>query len=217
MPILERYPRSAILPFAVCLFLALASFAAGEVEWPTFGRDTVLVWKVQNQEFTSDLVVRIAEFSPNRFLEWEDGITQGTILMPDQAVREAKGFSTNLFKPGVDVRADNVTTLWLCQKVFRDLKERKKVKFEIDSVPGWMMLQGCDQLAIEVNRAQLTFPVIKTLDDRGAERWFLDREENPLMVQHVVRKYRQTLGSITTNEPNTLRWIKGRKLNTSSR
>jgi hypothetical protein len=217
MPTKVKDTGSAVLWFIACGLIVVRAFAASQAEWPTFGRDTVLVWNIQNQQYSSELVVRIAEFSPNRFLEWEDGVTQGTILIPDQAVREAKGFSTNLFRSGVDVRTENVITLWLCQKIFRELKEKKKVKLDIDSVPGWMSLQGTDQLAIEVNRSSMTFPVIKTLDDRGSERWFLDLEPNPLMVQHVVRKYRQTLASITTNEPNTLRWIKGKKLSSPSR
>jgi hypothetical protein len=49
-------------------------------------------------------------------------------------------------------------------------------------------------------------------DDRGNERWFLDSEENALLVKHAVRAYVQTLTSITTDKPNTLRWIKGKKL-----
>jgi len=49
-------------------------------------------------------------------------------------------------------------------------------------------------------------------DGRGGERWFLDQEENPLLVKHTVRHYTEVLSSITTNRANTLRWIKGKKL-----
>ena len=46
----------------------------------------------------AEFVVRIAEFLPDRFLEWEDSNTQGTIFMPDRDVIGARGFSSsNLF------------------------------------------------------------------------------------------------------------------------
>jgi hypothetical protein len=58
----------------------------------------------------------------------------------------------------------------------------------------------------------MALPAIKVSDDRGSERWFLDQEENPLMLKHTVRQFTQVLASITTDRPNTLRWIKGKKL-----
>jgi hypothetical protein len=63
----------------------------------------------------------------------------------------------------------------------------------------------------------MNLPVIKVKDDRGSERWFLDSEDNPLMLRHLIRKYDQTLASVTTDQPNTLRWIKGKKLANMSR
>ncbi len=71
---------------------------------------------------------------------------------------------------------------------------------------------GDDTLAVEVNRVPQILPVIKVMDDRKEERWFLDQEDNPLMLSHRVRKFSQTLTTITTDKSNTLRWIKGRKL-----
>jgi len=75
-----------------------------------------------------------------------------------------------------------------------------------------MTYRGNDHLTVDVNRNSTELPVIKVADDRGSERWFLDQEDNPLMVKHVVRAFSQTLASITTDRPNTLRWIKGKKL-----
>ena len=81
---------------------------------------------------------------------------------------------------------------------------------------GWsfrqLTYQGDGDIEIEVNRSARTLPVIKVSDDRGGERWFLDQEENPLMLRHIVRTFTQVLTSITTDRSNTLRWIKGKKL-----
>jgi len=82
----------------------------------------------------------------------------------------------------------------------------------LDGVSAVLAYQGEDQVTVEVNRASMALPAIKVSDDRGSERWFLDREENPLMLKHTVRQFTQVLASITTDRPNTLRWIKGKKL-----
>ena len=180
---------------------------------PPFGRDTVLVWKIQNQNLDWELVVRIAEFSPDRYVEWEDTSSQGTIFMPFKDVQAAKGFgSTDLFESGVDSKGKNATTLWLSQRIYRELKNQGKVKCELDGITNVMTYRGNDLLTVEVNRASIKLPVIKASDNQGSERWFLDREENPLMVRHFLRAFNQTLTSITTDRPNTLRWITGKKL-----
>ena len=204
----------------LCALVILLSFAAIGMEssddtsaLPAFGRDTVLVWKIQNMEYDSSFVVRIAQFLPDRFLEWEDAQTQGTIFMPNQSIVSARGFvNSSLFKSGGNAMGQNATTLWLSQKIYRDLKENKKAKCNLDGVAGTLKYNGDDQLVVAVNRSERTLPVIKVLDDRGSERWFLDQEDNPLMLSHRIRKFSQTLTSITTDKSNTLRWIKGKKL-----
>jgi hypothetical protein len=180
---------------------------------PAFGKDTVLVWKIENLEFTSSFVVRIAQFSPDRYLEWEDEQTQGMIFMPGQDMLEARGFvNSSLFISGGEARGKKATTLWLSRHIYRELKEKKKAKCTLDGVQGAMNYLGEDQISVEVNRSARKLPVIRVMDDRGSERWFLDLEENPLMVLHKLRNFTQTLSSITTDKANTLRWIKGKKL-----
>jgi hypothetical protein len=180
---------------------------------PAFGKDTVLVWKIENMEFSSRFVVRVAEFSPDRFVEWEDEQTQGMIFMPNRDILEARGFvNSSLFKSGGEAKGNKATTLWLSQQIYRELKESKKAKCMLDGVQGSMKYLGEDQLSVEVNRSSRKLPVIRVMDDRGSERWFLDLDENPLMVLHKIRSFTQTLTSITTDKANTLRWIKGKKL-----
>jgi hypothetical protein len=178
---------------------------------PSFGRDTVLVYKSSNEK-EGILTVRIATFLPDRYIEWEDTTTQGTIFMPAKTVSGARALvNYQLFQAGVDTRGKDATTLWLSERIFKELKGSKKVKFMIDGLPAWVTVLGGDHLEIEVNRSLRSLPVIKTKDERGAERWFLDMEENPLLVNLLVRNYQQKLTSITTDRANTLRWIKDRK------
>jgi hypothetical protein len=207
-----------IIQTSFVILLILLSFSLSKAEsenpLPAFGQDTVLVWTTQNQDYESQFVVRIAGFAPDRFLEWEDMQTQGTVFMASADLLTANDFlgGSSLFRSGVDTKSKNGTTLWLSRKIFRDLKEKRKVKCNLDGIPAFMTYTGDDQLSVEVNKSRKELSVIKVTDDRGSERWFLNSEENPLLVKHMIRKYVQTLSSITTNRSNTLRWIKGDKL-----
>ncbi len=180
---------------------------------PPFGRDTVLVWKIQSADNASNFVVRIATFTPNRFIEWENSTTQGTVFIAARALAEARAFvSTRLFEGGTDTRGKNATTLWLSQRTFRELKAAGKAKLAVDSIDTRMTLVGKTFMPVVINRSEVGVPVIRIEDERGSERWFLDSEENPLMVKHAFRHFTQTLVSVTTDKENTLRWIKGKKL-----
>jgi hypothetical protein len=202
----------------VILLASLAGEESGEKQLPLFGRDTVLVWKIKNLDYESQFVARIAEFSPDRFMEWEDASSQGTVFMLSRDLLTAKNYvSASLFQSGVDSKSKQATTLWLSKLIYQDLKNKGKIKYSLDGVPALMTYTGDGRLAVEVNKSMQELPVIKVEDDRGSERWFLDNEENPLLMKHVYRKYSQTLASITTNRPNTLRWIKGGKHNNPPR
>ncbi len=195
--------------------LLIFSFArAGEkAPIPVFGRDTVLVWRSENQGLISDFVVRIAEFLPDRFIEWEDDKTQGTIFMSNHALLAGKNFlNASLFQAGSDTKGAGATTLWLSRQTFRDLKDKKQIKLNIDSIESRIKYVGDGEITLDVNGVAATLPVIKVRDDRGSERWFLDQEDNALLAKHMIRKYTQTLVSISNNRTITLRWIKGKKL-----
>jgi hypothetical protein len=208
---IRRWSRAPLS--ALALLVLTGSALAGDLPLPPFGRDTVLVWQIQNRDEVSSFVVRIAEFLPDRFIEWEGSLNQGTIFMPGGAIADAKGFTTtSLFEAGVDSRGNNVTTLWLSRRLFKGLKGEKKIKLRIDSLDCQMTLEGSDQMTVEVNRTPVILPVIKVMDSRKVERWFLDSEDNPLMVKHIVHQFTQSLASVTTDRSNTLRWIKGKKL-----
>jgi hypothetical protein len=205
--------------FLILLYIVVGSSSAatqepaGESTVPLFGRDTVLVYKIQNLDYHAGFVVRIAQFLPDRYLEWEDESSQGTVFMPGRDIEAAKGYNhSSLFKSGIDARGNSATTLWLSKRLYRDLKANKKSKCMIDGAAAAFTYEGDETLSVEVNGTSRTLPVIRVMDDRMEEWWFLDQEDNPLMVSLRVRKFSQTLSSITTDKANTLRWIKGSKL-----
>jgi hypothetical protein len=206
-----RVPRTLIL--LSTLLVAFLLFADAEVPLPVFGRDTVLVWKIQSPNYEASFIARIASFVPDRFLEWEDGRNQGMLFISQRDILEAKGYeNSSLFSSGMEKKSNNTTALWLSKKIFLELKEKKKAKFYLDGVLTKTTYIGLDRVSVELNRSKVELPVIKFSDERGVEWSFLDRQDNPLMLRQSVPNYSQTLISITTDRSNTLRWIKGKKL-----
>lgn len=201
------------LTILAVLIVFSVSFSSDYSHLPPFGRDTVLVWKITNADLESSFVIRIASFSPDRFLEWESENNQGTVFMPASDLQDAKGYSNrSLFEAGVDKRSKNYTTLWLSRRIYTELKTKGKAKCRLDGVGATFEYLGQESLTVDVNNSAENLPVIKATDGRGSEYWFLDQEDNPLLVKHEVRHYSQILSIISTDRPNTLRWIKGRKL-----
>jgi len=171
-----------------------------------------LVWKIQNPSSASEFVVRIADFYPDRFLEWETDNKQGTVFIPSREIEKARNFIyRSLFVPGVDKKSKNATTLWLSRGVFRELKDKSRAKCRLDGVGGSFALLGKGHMSVEINGHMEELPVISVSDNRGSELLFLDNEENPLMARQKIRVFSQTLISITTDRSNSLRWIKGKK------
>ena len=214
---MKYFPKRCRRPMAIKLLLLMAAFYSfsSEEVLPLFGRDTVLVWQTKNLNFESTFVARIATFYPDRFIECESREVQGTVYMRSEDIENARGFvNSRLFEGGVDAKSKKTTTLWLSRKLFQELKSKGKAKCQLDGIGSEFKYQGKDQLKVEVNGNLTILPVIKVSDGRGAEFWFLDQEDNPLMAKHTLRSYSRTLTVISTDRPNTLRWIKGKKLST---
>ena len=173
----------------------------------------MLVWKIEGPTYEKSFVARLASFRPDRFLEWEEGGGQGTVFIPERSLLGAKGYEkSSLFVDGMDKTGKNTTVLWLSRRVFTELKEKESVRLNLDGVSAKLRLLGTKTIAVAVNQTDVELPVIKVADDRNAEWYFLDDPDNPLMIRYEVRDYRQTLFSITTDQTDTLRWIKGSKL-----
>jgi hypothetical protein len=210
---MSRSFRAFIAALSLFLITAAPSGSAEDFQFPEFGHGTVLVWKIEGPEYERSFVARLASFLPNRFLEWENDAGQGTIFMPERAVAEARGYEvSSLFANGKDKKTKNETALWLSRRVFTELKENKTAKWNLNGVSAKLNFIGEESIMVEVNRNVVELPVIRAADDRKAEWFFLNMPENPLMVRYEVRNYRQTLSSITTDAPGSLRWIKGRKI-----
>jgi hypothetical protein len=197
----------------IVVIAVIRNAAADEFQLPEFGPGTVLVWKIEGPDYEKNFVARLASYKPDRFFEWENETGQGTVFMPERAVADARGYeTTSLFAAGREKKTRNEMTFWLSRRIFTELKEKKTVRWNLNGVASKLSYIEESSVQAEVNRNVVQLPVIRAADDRNAVWSFLDQPENPLMVRHEVRNYSKTLSSITTGAPDSLRWIKGRKL-----
>jgi len=209
---IARY-APALTFIVLALFTAIRTGGAEEFQIPEFGLGTVLVWKIEGPEYEKSFVARLASFKPDRFFEWENESGQGTISMPERAVADARGYEiSSLFARGKDKKTKNETALWLSRRVFTELMEKKTAKWNLNGVASKLSYIDEGTVTVEVNRNTASIPVIRAADDRNGQWSFLNLPDNPLMISYEVRNYRQSLSSITTGAPDSLRWIKGRKL-----
>ncbi|MDR0310583.1 MAG: hypothetical protein LBJ21_03240 [Acidobacteriota bacterium] len=213
MPGKQNLFRIILAALLAIVLAAMVCGAASEFSLPEFGLGTVLVWKIEGAEYEKFFVARLASFKPDRFFEWENETGQGTVFMPERAVADAKGYEiSSQFAVGKDKKTRNETALWLSRRVFAELKEKKTARWNLNGVQAKLNFIGEGSVSVEVNRNIVELPVIRAADDRKGEWSFLDQPENPLMARYEVRNYRQTLLSVATGEPDSLRWIKGGKL-----
>jgi len=202
--------RSFLLFVSIVVVLVAArGLASEESPLPEFGRGTVLVWKIEGTEYENSFVARLASFHPERFFEWENEGAQGTVRIEERALTDARNYvTTSLFSTGKEKKTRNETTLWLSKRVFTELKEKKKIKWNLNGVSTKLELIEEGSVSVEINRKAADLPAIHAVDDRNNKWSFLNDPENPLMLRYEFRNYSQSLASITTGSPDSLRWIK---------
>lgn len=180
----------------------------------SFDRDTVIVWTGENRGYNYDFVIRLAVWQPERYFEWENKTTQGTVLLGSKALNSSRSFyASKFFDAGADVKVNNETTIWISRDVFNELEQNGRVKMKVDGLDSFLTLVGRDKLEAVVNQQTLSLPTVVARDGRGGEWWFLDDADNPILLKYKFRTFTQTIKSITTNKKNTLRWIKESKIN----
>lgn len=196
------------------LIIALASsgvFLAGQL--PEFPLGTVLVWKSENRGHSFDFVIRMAQFRPNRYFEWENQTTQGTVLIRQSALEGARKYTSyRLFQAGADMESSDEVSYWLSRNLYNDLRTARKTSIFLDGIKTDFVLVGSGELVVQVNQEPQSLKVLEAKDSRGGRWWFLDDPENPLVVKRQVSTYQELLFSVSTGRTDSLRWIKGSKL-----
>lgn len=193
------------------LLSSAALLQAGSKIPLAFGRDTVVVWEMKTRASTYSFVVRLARFVPDRHFEWENLASQGTIHLDEKSLNQSDRYIlSSLFDVGVDVEAKNSTTLWLSRKVFRQLKESGQTKVYLNGLKDEFKKVAEVDYPLMVNRESLPARALHLKDHRDNEWWFLDDEDNPLLLEYKTNHFHQKLKSVSTDRKNTLRWIKVR-------
>lgn len=207
--IISKYVEShmrRILGTAAFIFFMSISLLGNSF---SLGPNAVLVYKNSAGKRETQFVLRLARFRPDVFLEWESVSHQGTLHLYRKAVKEARKFSfSQLFEVGVDIESKDVMAVWLSDEMFRELTEAGEAKINFNHLPLTMVVEARKTFQVSVNKEVLEIPVITVRDDRKGVWTFHDDPQNPILVEYVSPYFRQYLKSITTNNRNSLRWIK---------
>lgn len=194
-----------VLLAALCLSSTLLSGGNFDLE-----PKSILVYQNENrQQKESQFVLRLARYRPDIFLEWESLSHQGTLHLYRSAIREATRFSlSSLFEVGVDVESSETMTVWLSQRMYRELNEQGSTRVQLNRLPVKMKLTGQGTYRLTINKEEQEIPVIHVEDDRKGSWTFFKNADNPILVEYVSPYFHQYLKIVSIAPTNKLRWIK---------
>ena len=173
------------------------------------GPKSILVYSNQSlQQKETQFVFRLARYRPDIFMEWESRADQGTIHLHRKAVSKAGRFTvSSLFDVGVEVESSEMMTLWLSEKVYRDLTEKGEASIALNRSPIHLTLKDEGTYSLIINKQVEEIPVIHVEDNRKGSWTFHKSGENPLLVEYVTPYFHQRLKTVSTDPGNKLRWI----------
>ncbi len=175
----------------------------------TLGPYVVLVYEDETQKGKSQFVLRLARYRPDIFLEWESVSYQGTLHLYRGAVKEARKFTfAQLFQSGVDMESRDVMTIWLSERIYRDLTRNGSAKISYNRLTVKMELEGEGTLPLTVDKQVRKIPVIQVRDDRNGLWSFHKDPDNPILVRYVSPYLHRYLKTVATGPKNKLRWIR---------
>lgn len=98
-------------------------------------------------------------------------------------------------------------TVWLSEKVYRELTEQGSSKIRLNRLPVKMSLTEEGTFTLTVDKQVVEIPVIHVEDDRKGFWTFYKNPENPLLVAYRSTYFSQHLITVSTAPTNKLRWI----------
>lgn len=178
-----------------------------------FGPKTILVYRNEARNQVSEFVLRLARFQPDIFLEWESVSAQGTVLLTRESIENAPAFTlSGLFEVGVDTESSKVITKWLPRRVFRELLQEGKARIKLNNIATELKRTGEGVFTLELDKVEVTVPVIELKDGRNGEWKVLNDASNPILLEYSTPYYNETLVRVSTSDQNQLRWIKDRRM-----
>ncbi|HSR49364.1 MAG TPA: hypothetical protein VLV83_00970 [Acidobacteriota bacterium] len=173
------------------------------------GARSVLVYQNEVRDESSRFVVRLARFKPDIVLEWENLNDQGTVHLFRKAVSEGEQLTfSGLFEVGVEMRSENVMTLWMAEEAFNRMVDKGSVKIKRSNLPYKIEREGRTSVTLTLNGEDVELPAWKVKDSRGGEWTVLDDSSNPLILSYQTPYFNQRLEIINTEDQRPLRWIK---------
>lgn len=201
----ESHVRGLLKNATLLFLLFLPATLVAEPFTP--GPKTLLIYENESGRHQYPLVLKLARFRPDIFLEWESGVGQGTLHMYRRAVESGEHFTVQqLFEGGVDMESSKVMTLWLSRRIYNDLLQRGVAKIKMNGLGMRLRLVGERSYLIKVDGEEKDVAAIKVRDSRKGNWIFLKNLGNPLLLQYQGRYFAQRLKLVFTNSDQKLRW-----------
>ena len=186
--------------------LSFGLLQAGEVK---LGANSVLVYKNESTQSSSQFVVRLARYLPDLVLEWESEADQGTVHLSRAALGSGEQFTlTQLFEVGVNNESRTTMTVRLSDWAFQELSQKGKVKLKVNRLPSKLNVIGVTKVELQLGGEPVEVDGLRIRDNRGGEWVLLDDPDAPLVLSYKTRHFSQTLHSIARPATSSLRWIK---------
>jgi riboflavin synthase len=207
--VISKYVEShvrRVLGGAVTLLLLMTTALGGSLPQPT---ETVLIYGNVIADKEAPLIVRVARFKPDIFIEWESVSHQGTIHIFRNAVRDSRSFILeSLFEAGVDVESPDATTVWLSERIYKDLSANGEAKIDLNRLPLKMKVTGKGVFTLEVDKESREVAALLVEDERRNQWVFQADPANPILLEFKTPRFRRYLKSVLTSSWPGLRWIK---------
>ena len=182
------------------IFGVVFSFAGDYIR---MSAPSVIVYKNINKAHSIKFILRIFSTAPELHFEWEYGFQMGSARISKKEFEEGKNFYRwNVLKNGRDIKI-NGTVMFLCKKHLKMLRENKKVKLKINSLPGWMKKVGETTFKI----GPLSLPCIIVEDNAGNRYIFQDKTEFPVCLEFSSGFYTQKAVQYYNGSNVIFRWL----------
>ncbi|MFQ5738435.1 MAG: riboflavin synthase [Acidobacteriota bacterium] len=202
----ESHVKRILGVVAMTLLLSVQFLVGGDL---SIGSNTILIYENTSGGKASQFVIRLARYRPDIVFEWESATDQGTVHLFKGAVQNSVKFTlTGLFEVGVDSESPRQTTVWLSNRIYRDLIHNKRTRIALNNSPLKMEVTGEEGYSLLVDKEPVDVTVVRVQDTRRGNWAFLKNPESPLVIEYKSPYFHHRLKAVSNAPVSRLRWIR---------
>lgn len=179
---------------ALLLFLAISVSAQPSQEYDplkgstlvsSVGSTTVVDVVYNSQPFQMEFTVKENSGEKGLVVDYSAAEAKGTIYMSKNAVKEAVSIDYSL--SGDKINLDDITLVWVSQKVYNNLQEKGEAKISTDGGSNWKVIKRKyynHDFSVKTKAGMQTdIAYMYCETDDGATKFWIQTGENPLILK----------------------------------